>query len=89
MDSKAKPKTAIVGMQSGTGSDCERTGFDTSGYIVAKGTPQGEGATFNSMPPGMDITNQRLLGIHDMPLKKLVGMSYPGDGGFATRDIPE
>lgn len=82
-------KTDITGMNSASGSNNEMTGFKTSGYVVSKGTPQGESATFNQMPPGMDINNQRLLGIASMPLKKVVSMSYPGDGWGGERDIPE
>jgi hypothetical protein len=59
------------------------TGFVKSGYINKKGTPQGDSATFNRMPPGMDISNQETSDQRDMPLKKVVDQSYPGDGGFA------
>lgn len=82
------PPTAIKGMNSGSGSDSERTGFDTSGYIDKKGTPSGEGAMFNHMPPGMDITNQSITDQRPLPLKKLVDLSYPNDG-WPTHDIPE
>lgn len=83
------PLTAILGMNSGTGADSERTGFDTAGYIDKQGTPHGESAMFNHMPPGMDITNQAMTEQYAMPMKKLTGLSYPGDGGFADKDIPE
>ena len=81
--------TEIVGMNSGKGSDSERTGFDTAGYIDKKGTPYGEAAKFNFLPPGMDIDNQENVHIHSMPLKKLVATDYPGDGWGTSRDIPE
>lgn len=58
----------------------EMTGFQTSGYIVNKGTPNGEMAKFNVMPPGYDISNQPMADIRDMPMVKLVDVSYPGDG---------
>jgi hypothetical protein len=70
----------------------EMSGFqaDTAGYIVKKGTPYGEAAKFNMMPPGMDISNQEMCDIRNMPLKKIMDMSYPGDGWEpAPRDIPE
>lgn len=81
--------TSIVGMNSGKGSDSERVGFDTSGYIDKRDTPYGDSATFNRMPPGMDISNQQCAEIHPMPMKTLVGMGYPGDGGFGSKDVPE
>jgi hypothetical protein len=86
---KGSPSTNIKGMSSGRGSDSERLGFDTGGYIVKKGTPQGEGAMFNRMPPGMDIDNQDVTDINNMPFKCLVDTSYPGDGWGPRRDIPE
>lgn len=64
------------------GSNSDPTGFVTSGYIVKKGTPQGDGATFNKMPPGMDIMNQDFSDIRDLPMKKVTDMDYPGDGAF-------
>lgn len=36
----------------------DRPGFQVSGYITKKGTPSGEGAKFNFLPPGQDISNQ-------------------------------
>jgi hypothetical protein len=79
----------IQGMQSASGSNSETTGFQTSGYIDKKGTPYGEAAKFNFMPPGMDIDNQENAVINSMPMKKLVSTSYPGDGWGSSRDIPE
>lgn len=58
----------------------EMSGFQTSGYIDKKGTPSGEMAKFNVMPPGYDISNQPMADIRDMPMVKLVDTSYPGDG---------
>lgn len=86
---KGSPSTGITGMQSGRGSDSERTGFDTGGYIDKKGTPQGMEAMFNKMPPGMDIDNQDVVDINAMPFKKLVNTDYPGDGWGSSKDIPE
>lgn len=70
----------------------EMSGFqgDTAAYIVKKGTPYGEGAKFNFLPPGMDISNQENRDIRSMPFKKVVSISYPGDGWEPTpRDITE
>lgn len=62
--------------------DADKTsGFQTSGYIVKKkGTPEGENAKFNVMPPGQDIDDQPDADIREMPMKRLVSGSYPGDG---------
>jgi len=57
-----------------------KTGFETGGYIDKKGTPQGEGASFNKMPPGDDLSNQVVSDQRPMPMKTVVDMSYPGDG---------
>ena len=84
------PSTDIKGM-SGTHNDIgEKSGFQTSGYIDKKGTPYGEAAKFNFLPPGMDIADQENAEINNMPLRKLTSESYPGDGWSpAPRDIPE
>lgn len=58
----------------------EKTGFVTSGYIDKNGQSYGEAAKLNQMPPGMDIGNQESAQIHDMPMKRLVAGSFPGDG---------
>lgn len=68
----------------------EKSGFITDGYLDKQGTPYGEAAKLNLMPPGMDISNQEIAEIHQMPLRRLVSESYPGDGWMpAPRDIPE
>lgn len=87
--SKGAPSTDIAGMKSAKGSDSEMVGFVTSGYIDKQGTPYGDSATFNKMPPGMDITNQENIEYYDMPMKKVVDTSYPGDGWGASRDVAE
>lgn len=60
----------------------EKSGFigDTSDYIDKKGTPYGEAAKFNFLPPGMDIGNQKMVDIREMALKEVTSISYPGDG---------
>ncbi len=70
----------------------EMSGFqaDSGAYLVKKGTPYGEGAKFNFLPPGMDISNQENVDIRNMELKKVVDTSYPGDGWEPhPRDIQE
>ena len=70
----------------------EKSGFqgDTGAYIVKKGTPYGEAAKLNFLPPGMDISNQENKDIRDMEFKTLVDTSYPGDGWEPhPRDIKE
>lgn len=86
---KMQPSTDIKGMRSASGSDSEMTGFLTSGYINKKGTPQGESAMFNKMPPGMDIANQDVTDQRMMPMKRVVAESYPGDGWEGQRDVSE
>jgi hypothetical protein len=68
----------------------EKSGFIVDGYLDKQGTPYGESAKFNMMPPGMDIDNQLYAEINEMPLRKVTQESYPGDGWMpAPRDIPE
>jgi len=68
----------------------EVSGFITDGYLDKAGTQFGEAAKFNFMPPGMDISNQQMVEINEMPLRKIVAESYPGDGWMpAPSDIPE
>jgi hypothetical protein len=75
-----EPDTNINGM-AGTFDDIgEKSGFQTDGYIVKKGTPYGESAKFNYLPPGMDIDNQENKDIRSMPYKEVVEQSFPGDG---------
>jgi hypothetical protein len=62
----------------------EKSGFQDSGYIDKKDTAYGESAKFNKMPPGMDIENQESCDIRAMPFKKVVDISYPGDGWEPT-----
>jgi hypothetical protein len=87
----AQAMTANIRGMEGLHNDIgEMSGFVTDGYIDKQGTPYGEAAKFNYMPPGMDISNQMNTEIHEMPLKKLVAESYPGDGWTpAPRDITE
>ena len=70
-----------IGGLGGTYDDIgEKSGFQTDGYIVKKGTPYGEAAKFNYLPPGMDIDNQENKDIRSMPYVEVTEQSYPGDG---------
>ena len=84
---KSAPIGGLGGTHNGIG---EKSGFITDGYLDKQGTPYGENAKFNQMPPGMDISNQEVAEIHAMPLKRLVSESYPGDGWSpAPRNLAE
>ena len=76
---------------SGTYDDIgEKSGFITEGYFDKNGMEFGEGMKLNFLPPGMDISNQENVEIHDMPLRLLTAESYPGDGWMPTpRDVQE
>lgn len=59
----------------------EMVGIKDTGYIDKKGTASGEGAMFNKLPPGMDISDQSTADIRDLPMKFYSGGdSFPGDG---------
>lgn len=64
----------------GSGEVLDRAGVSNGGYIVKKNTPYGVGAMFNTLPPGMDIEDQEIADIREMPYKEVTGKSYPGDG---------
>lgn len=71
----------IKGMHSKRSEALDTPGFVSDGsYINKHGTPQGESAMFNKMPPGMDIDDQENALINELPLKKIVGLGYPGSG---------
>ena len=81
----------IQGMDSWNKSEnLDDPGFDANGSCFYKfGTPYGEKAMFNQLPPGPDITDQKYALINEMPLKTVTTMGYPGDGAFPVRDVPE
>lgn len=70
----------VEGIGGGSQDLGDRSGFKTSGYIDKKGTPYGEAAKFNFLPPGMEISDQEMIDMNPMPMKKVVDGSYPGDG---------
>ena len=82
---------ALSGGIGGTYNDIgEMSGFITDGYLDKQGTPYGEAAKFNFLPPGMDISNQENTEINMMPLRKIISESYPGDGWMpAPKDVVE
>ncbi len=85
-----KGQGSVVGMNSLRNDIGEKSGFIADGsHITKKGTPSGEGAMFNYLPPGQDISNQHNCDIRAMPLKRVTLMGFPDDGGFPVRDIPE
>ena len=60
------------------------SGFDNSGSCFDKhGTPSGEGARFNELPPGDDISKQSVRMINKMRMNKITPITYPGDSGFS------
>ena len=68
----------------------DKAGFQTGGYITKKGTPQGESAMFNKLPPGMNIDNQLVKDIRAMPYKEIVSASgYAGDGWSGSSASPD
>lgn len=94
MESFGEPMQAVTSRISGLGGTYndigELSGFITDGYIDKNGVPYGEAAKFNYLPPGMDISNQMNAEIHEMPMRKLVAESYPGDGWMPSpRDVME
>lgn len=58
----------------------ELVGIKDEGYLDKKGTPSGEGAHFNKMPPGMNIEDQAVADIRAMPFKQVTPSGFPGDG---------
>jgi hypothetical protein len=65
------------------GKSIDKDGVDTAGYITKKGTPSGEDARFNALPPGMNIDDQKVAEINSLPMKEWNGgLSYEGDGGY-------
>lgn len=81
----------IEGMESITHENLDDPGFETKGgWIRKNGTPYGEGAMFNQLPPGMDISDQEFALINNMTLRLYSGgVTYPGDTPWPVRDIEE
>lgn len=65
------------------GSSLDKDGINDMGYLDKKGTPSGNGAMFNALPPGTNIEDQAVCDIRSEELKIYSGgLSFPGDGGF-------
>lgn len=65
------------------GQAVEKDGINNDAYITKKGLAYGNGAFYNTLPPGMDIEDQETADIRKMTQKDYNGgCSYPGDGGF-------
>lgn len=63
------------------GESLDKSGVHNDNYLVKKGTPYGVDVLFNSLPPGMDITDQEMADIREEPVKMWNGgLGYPGDG---------
>lgn len=70
-------------LPSSGGQAVEKDGIQDSGYLDKKGTPSGEGAMFNRLPPGTNIEDQKVADIREMKMRNYEGgYSYPGDSGF-------
>lgn len=78
LDNKGTEQTPVFPDSSGESLD--KAGIDDSGYIDAKGTPDGLTAMFNYLPPGENIEDQKCADIRPMPFKTVTGLGYPGDG---------
>lgn len=62
------------------GKSLDKAGIERTGYIDKKGTPSGQDAMFNRLPPGEDITKQEVCDIRSQPYKEVTDLGYPGDG---------
>ena len=81
----------IAGMQSLKSDSLDCSGLDASGdWLKKNGTPYGEAALFNQLPPGMDISDQQFALINNMTMRSYGGgVTYPGDTPWPVRDVPE
>jgi len=74
-----KPDEGVLPTSGGQSES--KSGVKDTGYIDKKGTPSGEKAMFNYLPPGTDIDNQECADIRDLPMKDYTGgLGYKGDG---------
>ena len=63
------------------GEALDRTGIKDTGYLTKKGTPSGESAEFNYLPPGDVIESQANADIRSQKMITWTGgLSFPGDG---------
>jgi hypothetical protein len=83
---------AIEGMHSWMPNEnLDDPGLDANGGCFHKwGTPYGEAAMFNQLPPGPDINDQAYALIHEMPLELYHGgVTYASDTPWPVRDVSE
>lgn len=82
-------KGGIDGMHSRKSQALDEPGFDADGqWIYKHGTPYGEGAYFNALPPGMDISDQKNMLEYPMKMREYTGgLSYPGDCPWSEKSI--
>jgi hypothetical protein len=83
---------AIEGMHSWMPNEnLDDPGLDANGGCFYKfGTPYGEAAMFNQLPPGPDINDQAYALINNMELVTYEGgVTYRTDTPWAVKDIPE
>lgn len=73
-------KPDVKTLPSSGGKTVDKTGVHGEGYLDKKGTPSGESAMFNSLPPGTNIEDQKLADIRPQEFKTIVGLGFPGDG---------
>jgi hypothetical protein len=63
----------------------DKSGISNTGYLTKKGTPYGNDAKFNFLPP-IDMDTQPDADIRDLPLQEWEGgRSFTNDGGFPER----
>jgi len=78
--SKSNPDVSVLPTSSKMAGS-EKVGVKNSGYLDKKGTPSGEGAKFNFLPPGMKIEDQSVADIRSLSMSNYSGgLGYPGDG---------
>jgi hypothetical protein len=70
-------------LPSSGGKTLDKDGIDDHGYLTKKGTPSGDDAKFNYLPPGMNIEDQKNAEFNALPMREWKGgLSYEDDGGF-------
>jgi len=79
MEQEGAPDTKVL--PTSEGKSLDHAGIKDTGYLDKKGTPSGNKAMFNYLPPGMVIENQANADIRSQKMKNYSGgISYPDDG---------
>lgn len=74
-------KADVGTLPSSGGETLDKAGIKDTGYLTKKGTPSGNSAMFNMLPPGTNIEDQKVADIRSEEMKTWSGgLSYPGDG---------